>query len=194
MTNFKFSIDNFDGKARAGKIITKHGSIKTPVFMPVGTSATVKAIFPHDLLNLDFEIILANTYHLMLRPGENLIKNWGITKFYELAKTYINRFRRISSMVTSKIKKVKREGIDFVSHIDGKKYKLTPESAILIQEKLNSTITMVLDECTEYPASYLRSKNSMELSLEWAEKCKRKFKKRGLRYFLELFKEVCLTT
>ena len=76
------------------------------------------------------------------------------------------------------IKKIKREGIDFVSHIDGKKYKLTPESAFLIQEKLNSTITMVLDECTEYPASYLRSKNSMELSLEWAEKCKRKFKKR----------------
>ena len=88
MVKFSFKVENNDNTARAGIIKTKHGKIKTPVFMPVGTSATVKAIFPKDLLDLDIEIILANTYHLMLRPGENLIKkNWRFTEFYELEKT-----------------------------------------------------------------------------------------------------------
>ena len=118
MTNFKFSIDNFDGKARAGKIITKHGSIKTPVFMPVGTSATVKAIFPHDLLNLDFEIILANTYHLMLRPGENLIKKiGGLQNFMNWQKPILTDSGGFQVWSLPKLKKVKREGIDFVSTV-----------------------------------------------------------------------------
>ncbi len=179
MNKFNFIIEKTDGKARAGSLMTKHGIIKTPVFMPVGTSASVKAIYPHDLLNIDIEIILANTYHLMLRPGENLIKKLGgLQKFMNWNKPILTDSGGFQIWSLSKLSKICKDGIDFSSHLDGNNYFLTPEKSIEIQEKLNSTITMVLDECTEYPASYKRCKKSMELSLEWAAKSKKKFRKR----------------
>ena len=178
--NFNFSIEGSDKNARAGFLKTKHGSIKTPVFMPVGTSASVKAVFPKDLLNLDIEIILANTYHLMLRPGENLIKKLGgLQNFMNWNKPILTDSGGFQIWSLSNLRKLSKEGIEFSSHIDGKKYFLTPEKAILIQEKLNSTITMVLDECTEFPATFDRAKRSMELSLEWAARCKKSFRKRN---------------
>ena len=179
MKNFSFRVENIDNTARAGLIKTKHGTIKTPVFMPVGTSATVKALFPRDLLDLDIEVILANTYHLMLRPGENLIKKiGGLHSFMNWSRPILTDSGGFQIWSLSKLRKIVDDGIHFTSHLDGNTYKLTPEKSILIQEKLNSTISMVLDECTEYPASYKRSKNSMNLSIEWAKRCKKKFKKR----------------
>ena len=179
MKNFSFRVENIDNTARAGLIKTKHGTIKTPVFMPVGTSATVKALFPRDLLDLDIEVILANTYHLMLRPGENLIKKiGGLHSFMNWSRPILTDSGGFQIWSLSKLRKIADDGIHFTSHLDGNTYKLTPEKSILIQEKLNSTISMVLDECTEYPASYKRSKNSMNLSIEWAKRCKKKFKKR----------------
>lgn len=176
---FNFKLEASDEKARAGIIETIHGSIKTPVFMPVGTAASVKGIFPKDLLELNIEIILANTYHLMLRPGEELIKKFsGLQKFMNWEKPILTDSGGFQVWSLSKLRNIKEKGIEFSSHVDGKKYKLTPESSILIQEKLNSTISMVLDECTEYPATYARSKESMELSMRWAERCKKAFTKR----------------
>ena len=179
MKSFNFKLYANDGEARAGTIETVHGNIKTPVFMPVGTAGSVKAIFPKDLLKLNIEIILANTYHLMLRPGEELIKKFsGLQKFMNWEKPILTDSGGFQVWSLSKLRNIKEKGIEFSSHVDGKKYKLTPESSILIQEKLNSTISMVLDECTEYPATYARSKESMELSMRWAERCKKTFTKR----------------
>ena len=179
MSNINFIIEETDEKARAGKIQTKHGSILTPVFMPVGTHGSVKAVFPKDLEKLDYEIILANTYHLMLRPGENLIKKMGgLQKFISWNKPILTDSGGYQVWSLSKLRKINEQGINFVSHIDGNKIKLTPELAVQIQEKLNSDISMVLDECTEYPVSFERAKQSMELSLRWAKRCKKTFKNR----------------
>ena len=179
MSKFNFIIEETDEKARAGKIQTKHGCIQTPVFMPVGTHGSVKAVFPSDLRKLDYEIILANTYHLMLRPGENLIKEMGgLQNFISWNKPVLTDSGGYQVWSLSKLRKISEEGINFVSHIDGEKIKLTPELAIQIQEKLNSDISMVLDECTEYPVSFERAKQSMELSLRWAKRCKKIFRKR----------------
>ena len=179
MKNFSFEVESNDHTARAGLIKTKHGIIKTPVFMPVGTSATVKALFPKDLLDLDVEIILANTYHLMLRPGENLIKKLGgLHSFMNWKRPILTDSGGYQIWSLSKLRKIIDNEIHFTSHLDGSTYKLTPEKSILIQEKLNSTISMVLDECTEYPATYKRSRDSMNLSIEWAKRCKKKFKRR----------------
>jgi queuine tRNA-ribosyltransferase len=179
MKKFKFSIDAKNGNGRAGTLRTCHGSIKTPVFMPVGTHGSVKAIFQKDLEEQKVEIILANTYHLMLRPGENLIKKLGgLHNFINWQKPILTDSGGFQVWSLSKLRKVTEDGINFVSHIDGKKIKLTPESAIKIQQKLNSDISMVLDECTEYPASFKRARESMELSLRWAKRCKNSFKNR----------------
>ena len=180
MPKFKFSLKSKDKKARAGILETRHGLIKTPVFMPVGTHGSVKGIFPKDLNKLEVEIILANTYHLMLRPGESLIqKMGGIQKFISWNKPVLTDSGGYQVWSLSKLRKINEEGVCFTSHIDGQKINLTPENAIEIQNKLNSDISMVLDECTEYPASYKRAKESMELSLRWAKRCKDVFKKRS---------------
>ena len=135
--SFNFKLKANDGNARAGEIETIHGNIKTPVFMPVGTAASVKAIFPKDLLELNIEIILANTYHLMLRPGEELIEKFsGLQKFMNWEKPILTDSGGFQVWSLSKLRKIKEKGIEFSSHIDGKKYKLTPETSILIQKKL----------------------------------------------------------
>ncbi len=179
MTKFNFSLEGQDQGARAGLIQTKHGLVKTPVFMPVGTLGSVKAIFQKDLEKLGIDIILANTYHLMLRPGENLIKKvGGLHDFISWKKPILTDSGGYQAWSLSKLRKISEEGIDFVSHIDGKKKQLTPEKAIKIQEKLNSDISMVLDECTEYPVSHNKAEESMKLSIRWAQRCKNIFKKR----------------
>ena len=179
MSSFNFSIDGLDDQARAGTIQTKNGKIKTPVFMPVGTLGSVKAVFPSSLLKLKIDIILANTYHLMLRPGEDLIeKMGGLHNFINWKKPILTDSGGFQVWSLSKLRKISEDGINFKSHLDGKKYGLTPESAMSIQEKLNSDISMVLDECTEHPTTHQRAKESMELSIRWAKRCKNSFNKR----------------
>ena len=180
MNNLFFSIESNFKKARAGKIKTRHGEIKTPVFMPVGTHGSVKAVFQKDLKKLNTEIIFANTYHLMLRPGAKLIhKIGGLQNFMSWNKPILTDSGGYQVWSLSKLRKINEDGINFKSHIDGMKIHLSPEDAIEIQRKLNSDISMVLDECTEYPASFERAKESMELSLRWALRCKNAFIKRN---------------
>ena len=179
MNNLRFSILAKQKKARAGEILTNHGTIKTPVFMPVGTIGSVKAIFPKELKKLDTEIILANTYHLMQRPGDKLIKEMGgLQKFINWQKPILTDSGGFQVWPLSKLKKISNDGINFKSHIAGKQIFLSPEKAIDIQFNLNSNISMVLDECTEFPVSFERAKESMELSMCWAKRCKNTFKPR----------------
>ena len=179
MRKFSFKIDGTDGYARASTLKTKYGIIKTPVFMPVGTIGSVKSIFQEELQRQKIDIILANTYHLMLRPGEDLIKELGgLHNFINWQKPILTDSGGFQVWSLSKMREVSDKGIQFSSHLDGKKYFLTPEKSIFIQEKLDSDISMVLDECTEYPASYTRAKQSMELSINWAKKCKAAFNRR----------------
>ncbi len=179
MQNVKFSIEKRLRSIRAGKLTTKYGEIKTPVFMPVGTLASVKAIFPKELEKLDIEIILSNTYHLMQRPGDELIREMGgIQNFMSWNKPVLTDSGGFQVWSLSKLKEISEEGIIFKSHLDGNTIFLSPERAIEIQENLNSDISMVLDECTEYPVSFERAKKSMELSMRWAERCKNKFNNR----------------
>ena len=179
MNNLKFSILANQKKARAGEISTHHGIIKTPVFMPVGTIGSVKAIFPQELKKLDIDIILANTYHLMQRPGDKLINQMGgLQKFINWEKPILTDSGGFQVWSLSKLKKISKDGIKFKSHIDGSQIFLSPEKAIDIQHNLNSNISMVLDECTEFPVSYKRAQESMELSMYWAERCKNIFKPR----------------
>ncbi len=179
MKKFNFFLEGSDGLARAGTIKTAKGEIKTPVFMPVGTLANVKSIFPNDLENMNIDIILANTYHLMLRPGEDLIaKAGGLHKFMNWKRPILTDSGGFQIWSLSKLRSINEKGINFSSHLDGKKYFLTPEKSIKIQEKLDADISMVLDECTEYPAIYQRCEESMKLSLKWAKRSKKSFKKR----------------
>ena len=179
MNNLKFSILANQKRARAGEILTHHGKIKTPVFMPVGTIGSVKAIFPQELKNLDIDIILANTYHLMQRPGDKLIKEMGgLQNFINWGKPILTDSGGFQVWSLSKLKKISKDGINFKSHIDGSQIFLSPEKAIDIQYNLNSNISMVLDECTEFPVSFKRAQESMELSMYWAKRCKNNFKPR----------------
>ncbi len=175
-----FQLKSCDNNARFGVIKTKHGDIETPVFMPVGTLANVKAIFPHELKRIGVKILLGNTYHLMLRPGENVInKMGGLQKFMNWNLPILTDSGGFQIWSLSKLRKIDEFGVIFSSHLDGRKYKLTPESSIRIQEKLNSNITMVLDECTDFPSTFEQSKNSLELTINWAKKSKNAYKKRN---------------
>ncbi len=178
MNNF-FELLNNDGFARLGKIRTAHGDIHTPVFMPVGTLGSVKSIFSEDLKKIGVKIILGNTYHLMLRPGEELIQQMGgLQKFINWNLPILTDSGGFQIWSLSKLRQLDSNGVTFSSHIDGKKYRLTPEKSIKIQKKLNSNITMVLDECTDYPATYLESSESLDLTIDWAKKCKKIYKKK----------------
>ena len=166
--------------ARRGRITLAHGIIETPVFMPVGTAATVKATTVDDLENLGAQIILGNTYHLMLRPGaEEIAELGGLHKFMNWNKPILTDSGGFQVMSLSKIRKIKEEGVKFQSHLDGTEYMLSPERSIEIQHLLGSTITMIFDECTPFPATEKQAKDSMELSLRWAERSKKAFKPRA---------------
>jgi len=147
--NFSFSLLKKDGKARVGKINTHRGQIDTPAFMPVGTQATVKSVFMEDVVSTGSQIILSNTYHLMIRPGVNRIKKFGgLHKFMNCSLPILTDSGGFQIMSLSKLVKIDiKKGAIFNSHIDGKKFILSPEQSIKIQKDLNSDIVMVLDEC-----------------------------------------------
>lgn len=176
---FSFNLKNTDNKARRGEVITAHGTIQTPAFMPVGTAATVKAIKFSDIKKSGAEIILGNTYHLMLRPGADLIeKLGGLHKFMNWDKPILTDSGGFQVMSLSKIRKISDAGVEFSSHIDGAKYFVSPERSIEIQHQLGSDITMIFDECVQFPATFAQAKDAMERSLLWAKRSRDTFKKR----------------
>ncbi len=176
---FDFCLEGVDGKARRGEVSCAHGKIQTPAFMPVGTVATVKAIKASDVKKTGAEIILGNVYHLMLRPGSELIaKLGGLHNFMGWDGPILTDSGGFQVMSLSKIRKISDEGVEFSSHIDGAKYFVTPERSIEIQHQLGSDITMIFDECVQYPATYEQAKNAMERSNLWAQRSKDAFVKR----------------
>ena len=177
--NFNFKLISQDKNARLGKLTTAHGIIDTPIFMPVGTAATVKAMHLKDVEEAGAQIILANTYHLMLRPGEKNIKEMGgVRKFMGWNKPLLTDSGGFQIMSLGKLRKVENEGVTFKSHLDGTKYFLSPKISTDIQNALDATISMQLDECIPFPASYEESERAMKLSLEWALKSRDAFEER----------------
>ena len=172
----KFEIDKKIGKSRRGRLITKHGVVNTPAFMPVGTCGTVKAMMPESVAATGAEILLGNTYHLMLRPGADLVeKMGGLHKFMNWNKPILTDSGGFQVMSLSGLRKLTEEGVTFRSHVDGKKFFLSPEESMKIQHKLDSNITMCLDECTPYPSTYETCTKSMRMSMRWAKRSKEAF-------------------
>jgi queuine tRNA-ribosyltransferase len=165
-----------DGGARLGRIGTAHGTVETPAFMPVGTAATVKGMRPADVVATGAQMVLANTYHLMLRPGEERVaKLGGLHKFMDWPGPILTDSGGFQVMSLAKLREIDDKGVTFRSHLDGAQYELTPERAVEIQRLLDSDIAMVLDECTGFPATEDEARRSMELSLGWAARCKQAF-------------------
>ena len=176
---FNFKLISQDKNARLGKLTTAHGIIDTPIFMPVGTAATVKAMHLKDVEESGAQIILANTYHLMLRPGEKNIKEMGgVRKFMGWNKPLLTDSGGFQIMSLGKLRKIENNGVTFKSHLDGTKYFLSPKISTDIQNALDATISMQLDECIPFPASYEESERAMKLSLEWALKSREAFEER----------------
>ncbi len=175
---FAFTLKAQDGKARTGAITTSRGVIRTPAFMPVGTGATVKAMFPEDVAATGADIILANTYHLMLRPGaERIAKLGGLHKFMHWEKPILTDSGGYQVMSLAKLRRIDERGVTFQSHLDGATVELSPERAIEVQCLLGADIQMVLDECTPFPATRDEAKTSLDLSLRWAARSKAAFAK-----------------
>jgi queuine tRNA-ribosyltransferase len=172
-----FKVHHQDGPARQASLILPHATVPTPVFMPVGTVASVKAV-PQDMLEaLGAQIILGNTYHLYLRPGHELIQRLGgLHKFMSWPRALLTDSGGFQVFSLSKIRKVTEDGVEFRSHIDGSKHFFSPEHSIAVQLALGADIIMAFDECTEYPADYARARQSLDLTLRWAQ--------RSLDYFL----------
>ena len=162
-----------EGAARTGVLKTRKGAIRTPAFMPVGTAATVKAMYTDQVRETGADILLGNTYHLMLRPGaERVASLGGLHKFMNWPYPILTDSGGYQVMSLAQLRKMSEEGVAFQSHIDGSKHLLTPERSMEIQNLLGSDIVMVLDECTPHPASFDEAKASMELSMRWAERSK----------------------
>src|SRR5690554_4300984 len=160
-------------KARLGRLHTPHGVIETPIFMPVGTRATVKAMTPEEVKDLGAQIILSNTYHLYLRPGHDLVEEaGGLHKFMNWHGPILTDSGGFQVFSLGKLRKIKEEGVEFRSHIDGSKHFISPEKSIEIQNALGSDIMMCFDECTPYPSTYEYAKQSMERTTRWAKRCK----------------------
>ncbi len=164
--------------ARRGIIHTPHGDIQTPVFMPVGTQATVKSLTPEDLKNeVGAQIILSNTYHLYLRPGQNIVKEaGGLHKFMNWDRPILTDSGGFQVFSLGDLRTINEEGVEFKSHLDGSKHVFTPESVMKIEEDLGADIIMAFDECCPYPSTYEYTKNSMERTTRWAERCKKAHK------------------
>ena len=177
LKKFSFNVIKNDGFARLGKIETHRGFIDTPVFMPVGTQATIKGAFINDIVKTGAQIILSNTYHLMIRPGVERIKSQGgLHQYMNCTLPILTDSGGFQVMSLSKLNKIDREiGAIFNSHIDGKKFILSPEESIKIQLGLNSDIVMVMDECPKKTNDYNLIKKSMDLSMFWAERSKKQF-------------------
>jgi len=168
-----FKLLKQDGKARLGSLTTPHGIIDTPIFMPVGTQATVKAMTPEELKEVDARIILANTYHLYIRPGHELIARMGgLHKFMGWDRPLLTDSGGFQVFSLSELRKISEDGVRFQSHLDGSYHTISPEGAIAIQEALGADIIMCFDECPPYPAEYQYVRTSMELTSRWAKRCK----------------------
>lgn len=172
----KFTVNHTNGNARLGTLTTAHSTITTPVFMPVGTKATVKGILPEQLHDIGFEIILANTYHMMLTPGEDIVQHFGgLHKFMNFNKSFLTDSGGFQVMSLSSLRKITDNGVEFRSHINGAKHFMSPESSVQIQHKLNANITMVLDECVPFPTTYNYAKHSTNRTSLWAKRSKNAF-------------------
>jgi queuine tRNA-ribosyltransferase len=171
MTAFAFNLLETDGAARRGRLTTAHGDIDTPAFMPVGTAATVKAMLPETVASTGAQIILANTYHLMLRPGSDRIEKFGgVRKFMNWSGPLLTDSGGFQVMSLAKLRKMTEDGVTFQSHIDGSRHHLTPERSTQIQHQLDATITMAFDECTPFPAEKAEVAESMRMSMRWAKR------------------------
>ncbi|HAK62196.1 MAG TPA: tRNA guanosine(34) transglycosylase Tgt [Alphaproteobacteria bacterium] len=178
MNKFTFALEARDGAARTGVIRTPRGEIRTPAFMPVGTAATVKAMLPGSVRETGADIVLGNTYHLMLRPGaERIARLGGLHRFMNWPHPILTDSGGYQVMSLSKLRKMEENGVTFRSHVDGSAHLLTPERSIEIQLMLGSDIVMVLDECTPYPATYDQAEASMQLSMRWALRSKDAFER-----------------
>ena len=172
----EFKLIAQDGESRLGTIKTKHGVIQTPVFMPVGTYGAVKSMSPDDLKKIHFEIILGNTYHLWLRPGQEIIEaHKGLHKFINWNKSILTDSGGFQVWSLGKMRKISPEGVTFKSPINGDTCFLSPEKSMAIQKKLRSDIAMIFDECTPYPATFEEAEKSMVLSKNWAYRSKEAF-------------------
>lgn len=159
--------------ARLGKLHTPHGTIETPIFMPVGTQATVKAMTPEELKEMEAQIILSNTYHLYLRPGHELVeKAGGLHKFMNWDRPILTDSGGFQVFSLGDLRKITEEGVEFRSHLDGSKHFLSPEKAIEVENALGADIIMAFDECAPYPADRKYVKNSLERTTRWAKRCK----------------------
>jgi queuine tRNA-ribosyltransferase len=178
--DFRFELSARDGAARRGRIACAHGSVETPAFMPVGTAATVKAMTPEALIETGAEIVLANTYHLMLRPGaERVERLGGLHRFMNWPKPILTDSGGYQVMSLSELRQIVEEGVSFRSHIDGSRHLLTPERSIEIQHMLDADISMAFDECTRFPASVEEAASSMRRSMRWAERSRAAFQPRS---------------
>lgn len=176
MTDFSFTLKTTDGAARRGEVKTAHGIIQTPVFMPVGTAATVKAMTVDDVWATGAMIILANTYHLMLRPGpERVERLGGVRRMMGWDGPLLTDSGGFQVMSLGALRKIDDDGVTFRSHLDGSEHRLTPERSTDIQRMLDATITMAFDECTPFPAEKDVAASSMRLSMAWAERCRKAF-------------------
>ena len=175
-TRFSFALNATDGRARTGVMSTPRGDIRTPAFMPVGTAATVKAMMPESVAATGADILLGNTYHLMLRPtAERIDRLGGLHKFMNWHKPILTDSGGFQVMSLSSLRKLTEEGVTFKSHIDGSKHHLTPERSMEIQKLLGSDIVMCFDECPALPADRKRLQQSMALSMRWAQRSRDAF-------------------
>ncbi|MCS6878881.1 MAG: tRNA guanosine(34) transglycosylase Tgt [Geminicoccaceae bacterium] len=179
MNPFRFEILARDGAARRGRLLTAHGTVETPAFMPVGTAATVKAMTPEMLAATGAQIVLANTYHLMLRPGaERIAELGGLRRFMNWSGPILTDSGGFQVMSLASLRTIDERGVVFASHLDGSRHELTPERAVVLQRLFDATITMQLDWCVRLPAERAEVERAVELSLRWAERSKKAFEPR----------------
>jgi queuine tRNA-ribosyltransferase len=184
--SFSFTVIKEDSisSARLGKILTAHGEVDTPAFMPVGTQGTVKSLTPEEIEDLNAEIILCNTYHLYLRPGHEVIARLGgLHSFIHWKRPLLTDSGGFQIYSISTLRKIKEEGVFFRSHLDGSSHLLTPEKAVEVQEALGADIIMCLDECTPYPSSFDYTQGSLSLTTRWAERSKKAHKRKDQALF-----------
>ncbi len=180
MSGFGWRLEAADGAARAGVLASAHGTAATPVFMPVGTAATVKAMTADAVRATGAKIVLANTYHLMLRPGaERVERLGGLHRMMDWPGPILTDSGGYQVMSLAGMRTLDEAGVVFRSHLDGSRHALTPEGSVAIQHRLDATITMVLDECTPHPASFQQAEASMRMSMRWAERCRTAFVERA---------------
>jgi queuine tRNA-ribosyltransferase len=176
---FAWRLEASDGPARAGRLLTAHGEVETPVFMPVGTAGTVKAMTSDAVRATGARLVLGNTYHLMLRPGADRVERLGgLHRLMDWPGPILTDSGGFQVMSLAKLRKLDEEGVTFRSHLDGSAHRLTPEGATRIQHQLDATITMVLDECTAFPATHEEAAASMRLSMRWAARSRAAFVQR----------------